>query len=71
MPLKRDYQWGYAPEYVLSAKYRVHRSYAEYLKTQGVKLEDMDILLGAIDAEHAKKYDASYIGKLAKERGLL
>lgn len=31
LPLKRDFKWGYSPEYALTAFNRVHRSYAEYL----------------------------------------
>ena len=70
-PLKDKFKWGYAPEFFLSAKHRAHRSYAEYLETEGVSLEDIDILLGLIDSEHKKNYSESYIKKIAKKKGLL
>lgn len=70
-PFKKNFRWGYAPEYALSAKYRVHRSYAEFLETIGVSLDNIDILLNKIDDVHAKKYNKIYIENLAIERGLL
>ena len=70
-PLKKSFKWGYAPEYALSAKYRVHRSYAEFLETNGVSLDNIEFLLRLIDAGHAKKYDKEYIERIAQERGLL
>lgn len=70
-PLKAQYRWGYAPEYTISARYRVHRSYAEYLEQKGISLDNIDLILSEIDLEHAKKYSKNYIDKLAVERGLL
>lgn len=70
-PFKKSFQWGYAPEYMLSAKHRVHRSYAEFLEQGGISLDNADLLLSEIDAVHAKKYDRRYIEELAVERGLL
>lgn len=70
-PFKAKYRWGYAPEYTISARYRVHRSYAEYLELKGVSLDNIEKLLSAIDTEHAKKYSKDYIERLAIERGLL
>lgn len=70
-PFKKNFKWGYAPEYAISAKYRVHRSYAEFLENNGVSLDNIELIIAAIDSEHAKKYDKVYIEKIAKERGLL
>ena len=70
-PFKKDFRWGYAPEYMLSAKHRVHRSYAEFLESSGVSLDKIDTLLGMIDSEHAKKYSKEYIKDIARKRGLL
>ena len=70
-PFKKHFKWGYAPEYIISAKYRVHRSYAEFLETNGVALENIDLLLSEIDTEHAKKYNEKYITDMAKKRGIL
>ena len=70
-PFKENFRWGYAPEYMLSAKYRVHRSYAEFLETNGVSLDNIDILLGLIDSQHKEKYSKEYIEDIARKRGLL
>lgn len=70
-PLKKDFQWGYSPEFFLSAIYRVHRSYAEYLEGTGIGLENIMALLEKIDLEHRGKYNKDYIQELAKKEGLL
>lgn len=69
-PFKNKFKWGYAPEFFLSAKYKVHRSYAEYLNNCGVCLEKISMLLKLVDTEHAKKYDQRYIDQIVKENGL-
>lgn len=45
-PIKNSITWGYSPAYYLSGKWRIHRSYAEYLlKKKDINLEDiMNIL---------------------------
>ena len=64
MPIKRDIPWGYASAYFLSAKYRVHRSYAEYLLGKGIPLPEIDKLFGQIDAVHALKFNKDLIESL-------
>lgn len=66
-PLKKDYKWGYAPEFFLSAKYRVHRSYAEYLEGIGMGLDEIDKILQSIDQEHSEKYNKDYLLGLLKK----
>ena len=61
LPMKGKYKWGYSPEYFISAKYRVHRSYAEYMSEKGMTLEKIDEVLSKIDRQHSKKYDEKYL----------
>jgi 4-hydroxy 2-oxovalerate aldolase len=61
LPIKRTHRWGYSPEYFLSAKYMVHRSYAEYLSDRDFNLESIDVLLSKIDLEHSSRYDENYL----------
>ena len=68
-PFKKKFRWGYAPEFYLSAKHRVHRSYAEYLEKNGISLDKIDLILGEIDADQSKKYNKDYVVNLAIERG--
>lgn len=70
-PFKKIFKWGYSPEFALSAEYRVHRSYAEYLERRGVQLELINTLLAMIDENHAMKFDQKYIEELVKQRGLI
>jgi len=70
VPIKGTHKWGYSPEYFLSAKYRVHRSYAEYMSDRDVNLEKIDRILSKIDREHALKYDEKLLLQLMKEEGL-
>ena len=41
-PLKERYDWGYSPEYFISAKYNVHRTYAERMKEKGESLQEIN-----------------------------
>lgn len=70
-PLRNKYKWGYAPEFILSAKYRVHRSYAEYLENRGISLRNINYLLSVIDSDHRGKYNKRYIEKLIQKEGML
>lgn len=60
-PIKESIPWGYSPAYFLSAKYRVHRSYSEYLLDKGYKLEMIEILLGCIKPEYSGKFNKNYL----------
>jgi len=64
IPIRKTYKWGYSPEYFLSAKYRVHRSYAEYLSDKNVDLRSIDRILSMIDPEHASTFDKEYLSNL-------
>lgn len=65
-PIKHTHKWGYSPEYFLSAKYKVHRSYAEYLSDENISMERINYLLSMIKPEYATKFDREYILNLLK-----
>ena len=65
--IKDNFKWGYSPEYFISAKYRVHRSYAEYLAENNTDYDLIDRILSKIDAQHAEKFDESYLLSIKKE----
>jgi 4-hydroxy 2-oxovalerate aldolase len=66
-PIKKTQKWGYSPEYFLSAKYRVHRSYAEYLSDENIDLERIDYLLSKIEPEYVARFDNDYMAELLKK----
>ncbi len=62
---KVKYPWGYETVYSLSAQYKLHRSYAEYLmKNQKLKTKQIRHILGQISDEYKSRYDEQYIAKL-------
>lgn len=64
-PLKGKTNWGYVPEYYLSARHNVHRNYAEYLISRGdLTNRDMNSILSRIVRSKATAYDIEYITKL-------
>ena len=66
-PIKRQNPWGYATPYALSAKYKLHRSYAEYLMEKGrLKTKDMQRILSRVDSDKAELFDEKYIENLYK-----
>ena len=55
-------------EYFLSAKFNVHRNYAEYLLAKGCfTAKDMHRILQNIPREKKSAYDAEYIAALCRE----
>lgn len=67
-PLKEEKKWGYSVPYFLSAKYRLHRTYAEFLMNKwklGVK--DIQRILSNIDRSEAEYFNEEYIEKLYLE----
>ena len=65
-PIKRKIPWGYSTEYFLSAKYRVHRSYAEHLIKNDVPLDKVNSILSRIDRAHAGKFNRDYVEELRR-----
>lgn len=64
-PLKQRYSWGYSTAYALSARYHVHRSYAEYLMNKGrLKTKQIDQILSMIPIEKSTRFNLNYIEEL-------
>lgn len=64
-PIKSKHPWGYAIPYALSAKYYLHRTYAEYLAGKNrLRTKDMQRILAQIPSSKAETYDEEYISKL-------
>ena len=61
VPIKRLEPWGYSTAYSLSAKYNLHRNYAEFLLNKG-KLKAKDINHIADDKKTA--FDQEYVEEL-------
>lgn len=64
-PLKKKYEWGYTPTFFLSARFNVHRNYAEHYLTKGdLTNRDIDKILSGIDRHKASVFDAGYADEL-------
>ncbi len=67
-PIKVKSSWGYLPEFFLSAKYNLHRNYAEYLLTKGdITCRDINHILSSVQREKATVYDEIYIEKVYQD----
>ena len=64
-PLKEKKQWGYSVPYFLSAKYGLHRTYAEYLmKKWRLGIKDIQRILSQVDRTQAEYFNEKYIEEL-------
>lgn len=64
-PIKQKDPWGYAIPYALSAKYYLHRTYAEYLMGKHrLKTKDIQRILAQVDSSEAETFNEDYIEKL-------
>lgn len=64
-PIKEKEPWGYAIPYALSAKYYLHRTYAEYLmKKERLKTKDIQRILSQVELNKAESFDEEYIENL-------
>lgn len=60
-PIKGQPEWGYTPAYFLSAKFNLHRNYAEhYLKKGDLTIRDINHILSQFDVRKKTAYDAIY-----------
>lgn len=67
-PIKEEKPWGYAIPYALSAKYHLHRTYAEYLMgKKRLKTKDIQRILAQIPTSEAESFDEDFIEKLYME----
>lgn len=61
-PIKDEKPWGYAIPYALSAKYDLHRTYAEYLiNKRRLKTKDIQRILQLVDKKEAELFNEDYI----------
>ncbi len=64
-PIKAREPWGYAIPYALSAKYYLHRTYAEHLiNKKRLKTKDIQRILSQVDPSEAETFNEEYIDKL-------
>ena len=65
LPIKEKEPWGYSPPYFLSARYNLHRNYAEHFLGKGdLSNRDINHLLSRIVPEKKTAYDAAYADEL-------
>lgn len=68
MPIKAIESWGYQTEYFLSAKYNLHRNYAEFLLEKGrLTSKDINQILSRIKEHKKSVFDKTYIERLYQE----
>jgi 4-hydroxy 2-oxovalerate aldolase len=66
--LKAIEPWGYDTAYSISAKYNLHRNYAEFLLDKGrLRAKQINQILGSVTADKKTAYDKDYIEKLYQE----
>ncbi len=64
-PLKGEAEWGYTPAYYLSARYNLHRNYAEYyLKKGDLTNRDINLILARFAKEKATAFDRAYADQM-------
>lgn len=67
-PIKGQPEWGYTPAYFLSARYNLHRNYAEhYLKKGDLTHRDINHILSRFDPQKKTAFDANYADQLYSE----
>ncbi len=63
--LKQIEPWGYNTAYALSAKYNLHRNYAEFLLGKGrLRAKQINQILASIEPHKKTAYDEAYIESL-------
>lgn len=63
--LKQIEPWGYSTAYALSAKFNLHRNYAEFLLGKGrLRAKQINQILASIEENKKTAYDEQYIEKL-------
>ena len=67
-PIKGQPEWGYTPAYFLSARYNLHRNYAEHYLAKGdLTNRDINHILSVLDRSKATAFDKEYADKLYQE----
>ncbi|MEO3947288.1 aldolase catalytic domain-containing protein [Gorillibacterium sp. CAU 1737] len=68
MPIKAAEPWGYSTPYALSAKYNLHRNYAEFLLGKGkLRAKEINQILSKVEDHKKTAFDAGYIDALYYE----
>lgn len=63
--LKQIEPWGYSTAYALSAKYNLHRNYAEFLLGKGrLRAKQINRILASVEEDKKAAYDEGYIESL-------
>ena len=66
--LKRNTQWGYAIPYALSAKYQLHRTYAEFLMNKWrLHTRDIEQILSEIPKEESILFNEEFVERLYRD----
>lgn len=66
--LKQIEPWGYNTAYAISAKYNLHRNYAEFLLDKGrLRAKQINQILGSIETNKKTAFDEEYIEKLYQD----
>ena len=67
-PIKGNPAWGYTPAYFLSARYNLHRNYAEHFLAKGdLTNRDINHILAGLDRSKATAFDAAYADGLYRD----
>lgn len=67
-PLKGESEWGYTPAYFLSARFNLHRNYAEhYLQKGNLTNRDINHILARFEREKAAAFDIDYAERMYLE----
>ncbi len=65
---KRNTEWGYTPAYFLSARYNLHRNYAEYYLDKGdLTNRDINHILAGFDKNKSTVFDCVYANEKYQE----
>ncbi len=67
-PIRGDAEWGYTPAYFLSARFNLHRNYAEYYLHKGdLTNRDINHILARFDIGKKAVFDENYAETLYQE----
>ena len=67
-PIKGQPEWGYTPAYFLSARFNLHRNYAEhYLRKGDLTNRDINHILARIEANKKTAFDKEYADSIYEE----
>lgn len=68
VPIKNKFPWGFSIPYALSGKYKIHRTYAEFLKNKsGISSRDIDVIFKNFDRSEVELYNEKYLNKVYKK----